>query len=87
MAAKVGDAGGGGTWPVECRDVSTVPVCICSDVLLRRTADGAMIGASRCVMAGDLRDAAGDERDGIVAAAVTATDSARRWSVVVAATE
>lgn len=47
-----------------------------------------MIGASRCVMAGDLRDAAGDERDGIAAAtAVTAKDSARRWSVVVAATE
>lgn len=72
---------------MECQDESTVPVCIYSDVLLRRTVDEAMIGASRFVTAGDLLGAVGDERDGIAAAAVTVKDSARRWSVVAAVTE
>lgn len=70
-----GDAADGGTRPAVCQGVSTVPVCICSDVLLRRTAHEGMIGASQFVTAGSLRGA-GDERDETTGVAVTAMDSA-----------
>lgn len=69
-------AADGGTLPAGCQGVSTVPACICSDVLRRRTADGATIGASRSVTAGDLLDARDERDETVAAAAVMAKDSA-----------
>lgn len=76
VLGMLGDVVGGGTMLEECPGGSTVPVCICSDVLLRRTVDGGTIGASRFVTAGDRLDrrdvvAATAKDFGFVEAAVT----------------